>query len=105
MHKVLPTTLCKKAILKAETELRVYYQHTVTAVGLDPGHPRYILCVILSHTSTLPCMLKYLTLSDTDKNPDAENHVNEHILADSIPSPKQEVLSPASLYDLTAIIE
>jgi hypothetical protein len=33
MHKVLPTTLGKEAILEAEMELRAYYQRTVTAVG------------------------------------------------------------------------
>jgi hypothetical protein len=53
-------------------------------------------------------MLKYeayLTLSDTDGNSDAESHVNERMLADGVPPPKQEVFPPASLYDLTAIIE
>lgn len=33
MHKVLPTTLGKEAILEAEMELRAYYQRTVTAAG------------------------------------------------------------------------
>lgn len=33
MHKVLPTTLGKEAILEAEMELRAYYQRTITAVG------------------------------------------------------------------------
>jgi hypothetical protein len=53
-------------------------------------------------------MLKYeayLTLSDTDRNSDAESHINEHMLADGVPPTKQEVLPPVSLYDLTAIIE
>jgi hypothetical protein len=46
----------------------------------------------------------YSTLSDTDENSDAENRLKERMLADGVPPPKQEVLSPASLY-LTAIIE
>jgi hypothetical protein len=33
MHKVLPTTLGKEAILEAEMELRAYYQRTGTAAG------------------------------------------------------------------------
>jgi hypothetical protein len=33
MHKVLPTTLGKEAILEAEMELRAYYQRTGITAG------------------------------------------------------------------------
>ncbi|KAG2156364.1 hypothetical protein DEU56DRAFT_766737 [Suillus clintonianus] len=104
MHKVLPTTLGKEAILEAEMELRAYYQRTVTAAGSgssseDGGFNVQWAFELLR----LKCEA-YSTLSDTDENSDAENRLKERMLADGVPPPKQEVLSPASLY-LTAIIE
>ncbi|KAG2042121.1 hypothetical protein BDR03DRAFT_889447 [Suillus americanus] len=104
MHKVLPTTLGKEAILEAEMELRAYYQRTVTAVGSGSSSEDGVFNLQwASEFLRLKCEA-YSTLSDTDENSDAENHLKERMLADGVPPPKQEVLSPASLY-LTAIIE
>ncbi|KAG2155092.1 uncharacterized protein EDB93DRAFT_1202413 [Suillus bovinus] len=104
MHKVLPTTLGKEAILEAEMELRAYYQRTVTAVGSSSSSEDGVFNLQwASELLRLKCEA-YSTLSDTDENSDAENRLKERMLADGVPPPKQEVLSPASLY-LTAIIE
>ncbi|KAG1782998.1 hypothetical protein EV702DRAFT_959260 [Suillus placidus] len=104
MHKVLPTTLGKEAVLEAEMELRAYYQRTVTAVGSGSSSEDGVFNLQwASELLRLKCEA-YSTLSDTDENSDAENRLKERMLADGVPPPKQEVLSPASLY-LTAIIE
>ncbi|KAG2073555.1 hypothetical protein BDR04DRAFT_1094463 [Suillus decipiens] len=104
MHKVLPTTLGKEAILEAEMELRAYYQRTVTAVGSSSSSDDGVFNLQwASELLRLKCEA-YSTLSDTDENSDAENRLKEHMLAEAVLPPKQEVLSPASLY-LTAIIE
>ncbi|KAG1815713.1 uncharacterized protein BJ212DRAFT_238176 [Suillus subaureus] len=104
MHKVLPTALGKEAILEAEMELRAYYQRTVTAVGSGSSSEDGVFNLQwASELLRLKCEA-YSTLSDTDENSDAENRLKERMLADGVPPPKQEVLSPASLY-LTAIIE
>ncbi|KAG1768667.1 hypothetical protein EDD22DRAFT_771996 [Suillus occidentalis] len=104
MHKVLPTTLGKEAILEAEMELRAYYQRTVTAAGSGSSSEDGIFNLQwASELLRLKCEA-YSTLSDTDENSDAENRLKERMLADGVSPPKQEVLSPASLY-LTAIIE
>ncbi|KAG1868207.1 hypothetical protein C8R48DRAFT_771900 [Suillus tomentosus] len=104
MHKVLPTTLGKEAILEAEMELRAYYQRTITAVGSGSSSEDGVFNLQwAAELLRLKCEA-YSTLSDTDENSDAENRLKERMLADGVPPPKQEVLSPASLY-LTAIIE
>ncbi|KAG1752482.1 uncharacterized protein EDB91DRAFT_519340 [Suillus paluster] len=104
MHKVLPTTLGKEAILEAEMELRAYYQRTVTAAGSGSSSEDGVFDLQWAFELLRLKCEAYSTLSDTDENSDAENRLKEHMHADGVPPPKQEVLAPASLY-LTAIIE
>ncbi|KAG0703924.1 hypothetical protein DFH29DRAFT_914721 [Suillus ampliporus] len=104
MHKVLPTTLGKEAVLEAEMELRAYYQRTVTAAGSGSSSEDGVFDLQWAFELLRLKCEAYSTLSDTDENSDAENRLKERMHADGVPPPKQEVLAPASLY-LTAIIE
>jgi len=121
MHKVLPTTLGKEAILEAEMELRAYYQRTDVTAGSGSSGEDGLLNVQWAYEVRITPMchlpnlhfymqllrLKceaYSTLSDTDENSDAETRLKERMNADGVPPPKQDILAPASLY-LTAIIE
>ncbi|KAF8559139.1 hypothetical protein OG21DRAFT_1432124 [Imleria badia] len=107
LHKVLPTTLGKEAVLEAELELRAYWERTggIPGSGTSP-------VVVEDSAFNLPWTFEllrlkceaYSTLSDTDENSDAENRLFQRISAEGIPPPKQTLLAPASLY-LTAIIE
>ncbi|KIJ69847.1 hypothetical protein HYDPIDRAFT_23011 [Hydnomerulius pinastri MD-312] len=107
LHKVLPTTLGKEAVLEAEMELRAYWERTGGAPGSGSSQ------VIVDDSSfnlqwvfellRLKCEA-YSTLSDTDENSDAEARLFERMNAEGTPLPKQSLVAPASLY-LTAIIE
>lgn len=125
LHKVLPTTLGKEAVLEAELELRAYWERTggILVVVEDSafnlewtfevgGFP--FMCIPYPvfhapHTQPLLQLLRlkceaYSTLSDTDENSEAETRLLQRMKAEGIPPPKQTLLAPASLY-LTAIIE
>ncbi|KAF9226758.1 hypothetical protein BS17DRAFT_502768 [Gyrodon lividus] len=107
LHKVLPTTLGKEAVLEAEMELRAFWERTGGAPGSGSSQD------IIDHNSfniqwvfellRLKCEA-YSTLSDTDENAEAEAHLYEQMNAEGTPPPNQSLISPASLY-LTAIIE
>ncbi|KAH7926774.1 hypothetical protein BV22DRAFT_1111470 [Leucogyrophana mollusca] len=107
LHKVLPTTLGKEAILEAEVELRAYWERTGGAPGSGSsqgtGEDSKFHLQWAYELLRLKCEA-YSTLSDTDENSDAEARLYERMNADGFPPPKQLLLAPAALY-LTAILE
>ncbi|KAG6378577.1 hypothetical protein JVT61DRAFT_12842 [Boletus reticuloceps] len=107
LHRVLPTTLGKEAVLEAELELRAYWERTggipesgssLAAVEDSPFNLSWTFELL-----RLKCEA-YSTLSDTDENSDAEARLFQRMNVEGIPLPKQTLLAPTSLY-LTAIIE
>ncbi|KAI6024489.1 hypothetical protein EDC04DRAFT_249436 [Pisolithus marmoratus] len=107
LHKILPTTLGKEAVLEAELELRAYWDRTCGTSGNNgssqvvPDNDSFSLTWSFE-LLRLKCEA-YSTLSDTDENPDAEVRLIERMNAAGTSIPTQ-TLDPASLY-LTAIIE
>lgn len=127
LHKVLPTTLGKEAVLEAELELRAYWERTggipqsgsfLVVVEDSAFNLQWtfevgvasLLCVFRAHRTQPTLQLlrlkceAYSTLSDTDENSDAETRLFQRMGVEGVPPPKQTLLVPASLY-LTAIIE
>ncbi|KAH7887493.1 hypothetical protein F5I97DRAFT_838227 [Phlebopus sp. FC_14] len=107
LHKVLPTTLGKEAVLEAEMELRAYWERTGGAPG--SGSSQVIVDDSGFHLQSIFELLRlkcqaYSTLSDMDENSETEAHLLERMSAEGVPIPKQSQLTPASLY-LTAIVE
>ncbi|KAI5993650.1 hypothetical protein EDD15DRAFT_2367392 [Pisolithus albus] len=107
LHKILPTTLGKEAVLEAELELRAYWDRTCGSSGngssqVVPDDGSFSLSWAFE-LLRLKCEA-YSTLSDADENPDAEVRLIERMTAEGTSVPKQALLAPASLY-LTAIIE
>ncbi|KAI6163236.1 hypothetical protein EDD17DRAFT_1477037 [Pisolithus thermaeus] len=107
LHKILPTTLGKEAVLEAELELRAYWDRTCGPPGngssqVVPDDGSFNLSWAFE-LLRLRCEA-YSTLSDADENPDAEVRLIERMTAEGTSVPKQALLAPASLY-LTAIIE
>lgn len=107
LHKILPTTLGKEAVLEAELELRAYWDRTCgsssngsSQVVPDDGSFNLSRAFELLR---LKCEA-YSTLSDADENPDAEVRLIERMTTEGTSVPKEALLAPASLY-LTAIIE
>ncbi|KAF8842678.1 hypothetical protein BDN67DRAFT_965340 [Paxillus ammoniavirescens] len=104
LHKVLPTTLGKEAVLEAEMELRAFWERTggsgssQTVVDGSGFNLQWVFELL-----RLKCEA-YSTLSDTDENAEAEAQLYEQMNAEGSPPPNQSLLAPASLY-LTAIIE
>lgn len=107
LHKILPTTLGKEAVLEAELELRAYWDRTCGSSGngssqVVPDDGSFNLSWAFE-LLRLKCEA-YSTLSDADENPDAEVRLIERMTAEGTSVPKEALLAPASLY-LTAIIE
>ncbi|KAI6152345.1 hypothetical protein BKA82DRAFT_4110266 [Pisolithus tinctorius] len=107
LHRILPTTLGKEAVLEAELELRAYWDRTSGTSGngssqVVPDDGSFNLPWVFE-LLRLKCEA-YSTLSDTDEDPDAEVRLTERMNAEGTSIPKQSLLAPASLY-LTAIIE
>lgn len=107
LHKILPTTLGKEAVLEAELELRAYWDRTCGPPGngssqVVPDDSSFNLSWAFE-LLRLKCEA-YSTLSDADENPDAEVRLIERMTAEGTSVPKQALLTPASLY-LTAIVE
>ncbi|KIK98311.1 hypothetical protein PAXRUDRAFT_824006 [Paxillus rubicundulus Ve08.2h10] len=104
LHKVLPTTLGKEAVLEAELELRAFWERTggsSSSQAVVDGSDFNLQWVF--ELLRLKCEA-YSTLSDTDENAEAEAQLYEQMNAEGSPPPNQLLLAPASLY-LTAIIE
>ncbi|KAH7909454.1 hypothetical protein BJ138DRAFT_1067025 [Hygrophoropsis aurantiaca] len=107
LHKVLPTTLGKEAILEAEMELRAYWERnggvsgSASLQGTNDDANFHLQWAY--ELLRLKCEA-YSTLSDTDEDSDIETQLYEQMRADGSPPPKQPLLAPAALY-LTAILE
>ncbi|KAI0089258.1 hypothetical protein BDY19DRAFT_1056842 [Irpex rosettiformis] len=100
LHKVLPTTLGKDAVLEAELELKAYWErnapHTPTNQVFDLQWSFELL--------RLKCEA-YSTMNDTDEDAEVERRLNERMVnAGGVAPPHTSLMAPAALY-LTAILE